>query len=59
MLSLIAEGLSNRAIAERLVVEPDTVEKHINNIFRALGLPRDDERESRRVKAVLIYLRAD
>ena len=56
VLGLIAQGLSNRAIAETLVVEPYTVQKHINGIFRELSLPPDDERESRRVKAVLMYL---
>jgi DNA-binding NarL/FixJ family response regulator len=58
VLALIAQGLSNRAIAEELVVEPYTVQKHINGIFRELSLPPDDERESRRVKAVLMYLQS-
>src|SRR4051794_17589664 len=57
VLALVAEGRSNRAIAERLVVTPKTVETHIGQIFLKLGL-RDVEGEDRRVAAVLAYLRA-
>ena len=57
VLALVAEGLTNRAIAERLVVTQKTVETHIGQIFRKLGL-RDVEGEDRRVAAVLAYLRA-
>ena len=57
VLSLVAEGLSNRAIAERLVVTGRTVETHIGQIFSKLGL-REDDAEHRRVAAVLAYLRA-
>jgi DNA-binding NarL/FixJ family response regulator len=57
VLALVAEGLSNRAIAETLVVTQKTVETHIGQIFLKLGL-RDVEGEDRRVSAVLTYLRA-
>jgi DNA-binding NarL/FixJ family response regulator len=57
VLGLIAEGLSNRAIAERLVVSLKTVETHVGQIFLKLGL-RGETGEDRRVAAVLTYLRA-
>ncbi len=57
VLALVAEGRSNRAIAERLVVTQKTVETHIGQIFLKLGL-REIEGEDRRVAAVLTYLRA-
>ena len=57
VLSLLAQGLSNRAIAERLVVTLRTVETHIGQIFLKLGL-REEGAEHRRVAAVLTYLRA-
>ncbi|WP_214105098.1 LuxR C-terminal-related transcriptional regulator [Acrocarpospora catenulata] len=57
LLTLMAEGHSNTAIAERLVVSASTVEKHIGNVFAKLGLPPDDAHH-RRVLAVLTYLKA-
>ncbi len=51
----MAEGRSNQAIAERLVVTPRAVEKHVTNIFAKLGL-RVAEQDHRRVLAVLRYL---
>jgi DNA-binding NarL/FixJ family response regulator len=57
VLALVAEGHSNRAIAQRLVVTQKTVETHIGQIFLKLGL-RDIQDEDRRVAAVLTYLRA-
>ncbi len=58
VLTLMAEGRSNQAIAEALVVTPGAVEKHVSNIFGKLELPANDE-DNRRVLAVLAYLRAD
>ena len=55
VLALMAEGRSNAAIAERLVVGEGAVEKHVANIFLKLGLPSSD-RDNRRVLAVLRYL---
>jgi DNA-binding NarL/FixJ family response regulator len=56
VLALMAEGRSNTAIAESLVVTPGAVEKHITNIFAKLDLGACDENH-RRVLAVLAYLR--
>jgi DNA-binding CsgD family transcriptional regulator len=56
VLELMAEGRSNTAIAESLVVTPGAVEKHITSIFAKLGLPVCDE-DHRRVLAVLAFLR--
>jgi len=55
ILGLIAEGRSNSAIAEALVVTKRAVERHINAIFRKLEL-EESEDVSRRVKAALLYL---
>jgi len=57
LLSLLAEGHSNTAIAQKLVVSASAVEKHISSIFIKLGLPPDDA-QHRRVLAVLAYLKA-
>jgi DNA-binding NarL/FixJ family response regulator len=55
VLALMAEGLGNSAIAERLVVTDGAVHKHIRSIFAKLDLAPDD-RADRRVTAVLRYL---
>ncbi len=55
VLALMAEGLGNSAIAERLFVTDGAVHKHIRSIFAKLGLAPDD-RADRRVTAVLRYL---
>jgi DNA-binding NarL/FixJ family response regulator len=57
VLALIAEGLSNRAVAARLSVTERTVEAHVTQIFLKLGLPESPE-QHRRVLAVLTFLRA-
>jgi DNA-binding NarL/FixJ family response regulator len=57
VLELMAEGCSNQAIAERLVITLRAVEKHVTSIFGALGLPSTGL-EHRRVLAVLTYLRS-
>jgi DNA-binding NarL/FixJ family response regulator len=57
LLALMAEGHSNTAIAQRLVLSASAVEKHIGNVFAKLGLPPDDT-QHRRVMAVLAYLKA-
>lgn len=55
VLGLMAQGLSNTAIARHLVLSQGAVEKHIGNIFSKLGL-EVTEQEHRRVRAVLTYL---
>jgi DNA-binding NarL/FixJ family response regulator len=57
VLSLVAEGLSNRAIAGRLFVTERTVEAHIKAVFQKLRLAGSPE-QHRRVLAVLAFLRA-
>jgi DNA-binding NarL/FixJ family response regulator len=56
VLGLVAEGLSNRAIAARLHVAERTVETHVTAIFAKLNLI-DEPASHRRVRAVLEYLR--
>ncbi|HEY7629399.1 MAG TPA: response regulator transcription factor, partial [Thermoleophilaceae bacterium] len=57
VLALMAEGRSNVAIAEKLVVTQRAVEKHVKSIFQKLRLPQA-ETDHRRVLAVLRYLEA-
>jgi DNA-binding NarL/FixJ family response regulator len=57
VLGLIAEGMSNKAIAARLFVTERTVEAHVTQIFQKLGLPESPD-QHRRVLAVLAFLRA-
>jgi DNA-binding NarL/FixJ family response regulator len=56
VLGLMAEGRSNRSVAEQLVVTERAVEKHVTSIFGKLRLPASPE-DHRRVLAVLAYLR--
>src|SRR3954449_3909055 len=57
VLGLMAEGRSNHAIAEQLVVTERAVEKHVTNIFGKLGLGATHD-DHRRVLAVLTYIKA-
>ncbi|MEU6657741.1 response regulator transcription factor [Streptomyces sp. NPDC046821] len=57
VLALMAEGHSNEAIAQRLVIGGKTVETHVRNIFGKLRLEQD-LLGNRRVRAVLTYLQA-
>ncbi|KJE22849.1 two component transcriptional regulator, LuxR family [Frankia torreyi] len=57
VLTLMAEGRSNTAIAAHLVVSSGAVEKHISNVFSKLGL-EPTTKDHRRVLAVLAYLRS-
>jgi DNA-binding NarL/FixJ family response regulator len=57
VLGLMAEGRSNHAIADQLVVTERAVEKHVTSIFNKLSLPPAQE-DHRRVLAVLRYLSA-
>jgi DNA-binding NarL/FixJ family response regulator len=58
VLALMAQGRSNAAIAQALVITDGAVEKHVTSIFNKLGLPASDA-DHRRVLAVLAYLRGD
>jgi DNA-binding NarL/FixJ family response regulator len=58
VLGLVAEGLSNRAIADRLFVTERTVEAHVKQVFLKLSLDLNPD-SHRRVLAVLAYLRGE
>jgi DNA-binding NarL/FixJ family response regulator len=55
VLSEIAQGKNNAAVASSLVLSERAVEKHINSLFSKLGLGEEPD-VHRRVKAVLLYL---
>jgi DNA-binding NarL/FixJ family response regulator len=55
VLAELAEGKSNAAIAESLVLTKRAVEKHVNSIFTKLGLAASED-VSKRVKATLMFL---
>lgn len=57
VLALMAEGLTDRGIGERLAVSPKTVATHVQHIFQGLGIP-DTPADNKRVRAVLAYLQA-
>jgi DNA-binding NarL/FixJ family response regulator len=56
VLALVAEGLSNKAIAARIFVTERTVEAHVTSIFQKIGL-FESPTSHRRVLAVLTFLR--
>jgi DNA-binding NarL/FixJ family response regulator len=58
VLALVAEGRTDRGIAEALWLSPKTVETHVRTIFRKLDLPSAPS-ENRRVHAVLAFLDRD
>jgi DNA-binding NarL/FixJ family response regulator len=58
VLELMAEGLSNSALASRLVVTERAVEKHVTSIFGKLGFTSAPDHH-RRVLAVLTYVRSE
>ena len=58
VLSLVAQGMSNEAIADLLKVNARTVETHTSRIFNKLGL-QADHTTHRRVLAVLVHLSAE
>ena len=55
VLHLLAQGLTDRGICDRLVLSPRTVASHVRHIFTKLAIPGSDH-DNRRVHAVLIYL---
>jgi DNA-binding NarL/FixJ family response regulator len=57
VLALMAEGLTDHGIAQRLTISPKTVSTHVQHIFLRLGLP-DTAVDNKRVRAVLAFLRA-
>ena len=57
VLELIAEGRSNKGIAERLGVSTGVVQKHVGSLFAKLGIPDSDD-DHRRILAVLTFLRS-
>jgi DNA-binding NarL/FixJ family response regulator len=58
VLELVAEGRSNKAIGERLVITHAAVQKHVSAIFNKLGLPASED-DDRRILAVLAYVRPE
>jgi DNA-binding NarL/FixJ family response regulator len=57
VMELMATGLSNQGIAERLTITVRAVEKYVSTVFDKLGIPTS-RGESRRVLAVLLFLRS-
>ena len=58
VLQLVAEGRSNKAIGERLVITQGAVQKHVSTIFNKLGLPASQD-DDRRILAVLAYVQPE
>jgi DNA-binding NarL/FixJ family response regulator len=57
VLELMAEGLTNSGIAQKLVLSQRTVEAHVGHVLEKLGIPETQE-VNRRVVAILTHLRA-
>ncbi len=57
VLEQIAEGRSNKGIADRLAVSTGVVQKHVSSLFAKLGIPDSDD-DHRRILAVLTFLRS-
>ena len=58
VLELVAEGRSNKAIGERLVITQGAVQKHVSTIFNKLGLPTGVD-DDRRILAVLTFIQPE
>lgn len=58
VLQLIAEGYTNRAIAERMYVTEKSVENHLSRVYSALDIDASDKGMHPRVQAVLMYLQS-
>lgn len=56
VMSLIAQGYSNAAICEKLVITAKTLERHVSTVFHKLELPASDPLRHRRVCATLAWL---
>lgn len=56
ILSLVAQGYTNAAIAEKLIIATKTVEKQLNLLYQELGVDRQTSALHPRVKAVLTYI---
>ena len=57
VLDLIAQGFTNAAIADALVLSEKSVEKHVSSLYDVLEIDRADRTVSPRVQAVLMYLK--
>jgi DNA-binding NarL/FixJ family response regulator/DNA-binding XRE family transcriptional regulator len=58
VLGLVAQGLTNAAIAQQLVLAEKSVENQLTDIYEACGIERREQQVHARVKAVLLYLQA-
>lgn len=56
VMQLVAKGLSNKQIANRLFISPRTVPSHLSAIYQKLCLTETENRQMTRLRAILIYL---